>query len=186
MNNDKIFIGIDPGSAGAMCVMWPQADTNPFDPFIPGHITLLSFETENPYKIADTLRRAKERGRPIVAVEDVHSRHNQGVKSTFTFGYNVGTIHGILIALSIPYVTVRPQEWQSEVWVRQDKVMLPGATKEDGRKSPSKADPKKTSINAARRLFPDVSLMRTQKCTVPSDGLADALLICEYARRKNL
>lgn len=188
MNNDKIFIGIDPGSKGAMCVMWPQAgdNANPFDPFTPGHITLLSFETENPYKIADTLRLAKERGKPIAAIEDVHSMPHDGGKQAFKFGYNVGMVQGFLIALSIPYVTVRPQEWQSEVWVRQDKVMLPGKPREDGKKSPSKADPKKTSINAARRLFPDVSLMRTRKCTVPSDGLTDALLICEYARRKNL
>ncbi len=172
----KTYIGIDPGQNGAMCIMWP--DNGP----TPGQITTLSFKDENPHKIADTLRIAKERGPLLVAIEDVSSRHNQGVKSTFTFGFNVGLLHGFLVSHSIPYVTVRPQEWQSGVWIRQDKVMLPAS----GSSKKPKPDPKKTSINAARRLFPDVSLFRTPKCTTPHDGIADALLICDYARRKNL
>ncbi len=54
------------------------------------------------------------------------------------------------------------------------------------RKSRADLDTKKTSINASRRLFPRVSLLRNSKCKTPHDGLSDALLIAEYARRSNL
>jgi hypothetical protein len=35
-----------------------------------------------------------------------------------------------------------------------------------------------------RRLFPGVSLRATPRCTTDHDGMAEALLIAEYARRK--
>lgn len=161
---DKIYIGIDPGDEGAMCLMWQ------------GRIDILCFKDASPYKIADTIKHATELAPVMVAIEDVHSMPGQGISSTFKFGYNVGIVTGLLIAYCVPYVTVRPQEWQKEVWNRQDKV----------KKSDGKTDTKKTSFNAARRLYPDQSLLRTHRCRTPHDGMADALLICEYARRKNL
>ena len=33
-------------------------------------------------------------------------------------------------------------------------------------------------------LFPDVSLLATPRCKKPHDGMAEALLMAEYARRK--
>ncbi len=56
MNKQRIYCGIDPGSEGAMCIMWPSEQETPFDAFTPGQITTLSFKDENPHKIADMLR----------------------------------------------------------------------------------------------------------------------------------
>ena len=72
----------------------------------------------------------------------------------------------MLTALSIPYQLVPPRTWQ--------KVMLAGTP---GR------DTKQRSIIAAQRLFPDVSLLRTERCRKPDHGLSDALLIAEFGRR---
>jgi hypothetical protein len=44
-------------------------------------------------------------------------------------------------------------------------------------------DSKNVSIEVARRLFPNTSLVPTAKSRSPSSGLADALLIAEWARR---
>lgn len=40
------------------------------------------------------------------------------------------------------------------------------------------------SIKKAQELFPDVSLLASDRCKRPHDGLADALLIAEYGRRR--
>jgi hypothetical protein len=45
-------------------------------------------------------------------------------------------------------------------------------------------DTKQRSVIAAQRLFPNVSLLPTPRCKKPSDGIADALLIAEWGRRK--
>ena len=41
-------------------------------------------------------------------------------------------------------------------------------------------------INAAKRLFPDIDFRRTSKCKNIDDNMCDAMLMAEYARRKNL
>jgi crossover junction endodeoxyribonuclease RuvC len=45
-------------------------------------------------------------------VEIVHSMPKQGLVSTFFFGKGYGLILGILGALSIPRIDVRPQQWK--------------------------------------------------------------------------
>ena len=43
---------------------------------------------------------------------------------------------------------------------------------------------KNTSIDVCKRLFPQVSLLPSGKCRKDNDGMAEALLMAEYARRK--
>ncbi len=103
------------------------------------------------------------KGKPAVAaVEKVGAMPGQGVTSMFKFGENYGWIQGILKAHLIPYELVTPQKWKKEFSVTSDK---------------------NTSIEVCKRLFPDVNLKRTEKCKKDHDGMAEALLIAEYARR---
>lgn len=97
-------------------------------------------------------------------VEHVGAMPKQGVASTFKFGTNFGWIQGVLFALGIPYELVRPQKWKKEFSCTSDK---------------------NTSVSVARRLFPSVSLLATPRCNKPHDGMAEALLMAEYARRKD-
>ena len=99
----------------------------------------------------------------IVAVEKVGAMPGQGVTSMFNFGKNFGWIEGILEALRFPYELVAPQRWKREFSLAHDK---------------------KESVRAAQRLFPSVSLLADPRCRVESDGMAEALLLAEYARRK--
>lgn len=87
----------------------------------------------------------------------------QGVTSMFSFGLNFGWIQGMLTAYGIPFELVRPQKWKKEYSITGDK---------------------NTSIAVCKRLFPDVSLLPTERCRKESDGMAEALLMAEYARRK--
>jgi len=47
-------------------------------------------------------------------------------------------------------------------------------------------DTKATSINAARRLFPEVDLRKSERSKKPDDNKVDSMLMAEYARRRNL
>ena len=105
---------------------------------------------------------SKADGQVMACVEKVGAMPGQGVTSMFNFGKNVGYIEGVLETLGIPYQLVPPQKWKKEFSLGSDK---------------------KQSIEVCKRLFPDVSLRRTDKCRTDDDGMAEALLMAEYARR---
>ena len=102
------------------------------------------------------------KGRCKCALERVSARPGQGTVSMFSFGENYGFIRGILEAFNIPYETVRPQKWKKEFGLTSDK---------------------KQSIATAHRLFPGVDLRKNERCKKDHDGMAEALLLGEWARR---
>ncbi len=112
---------------------------------------------------ADALARVDEKN-AFAVVERVSAMPGQGVTSMFSFGMNYGFIQGLLTANRIPFEIVMPQKWKKEFGVTSDK---------------------NTSIAVAQRLFPEVSLMRTEKCKKPHDGIAEALLLALFAKRKS-
>lgn len=96
-------------------------------------------------------------------LERVNAMPGQGVTSMFKFGENFGFIQGLLAAYSIPYELVTPQKWKKEFQITGDK---------------------NSSVAVCKRLFPVVSLRRTDRCKKDHDGMAEALLMAEYARRR--
>lgn len=74
----------------------------------------------------------------------------------------------MLTALGITFISTRPKTWQA---VMHADVQL------------FNRDPKIKSIEAAKRLWPGQSLYRTPRARKSDDGIAEALLIAEYARR---
>lgn len=164
----KTYIGIDPGSKGFLVAIQPQGIIN------------IGIADHSYSEIAKWLRSTIAEGEGVVCcMEEIHAIYGSSAKSTFSFGETFGILQGMLIALRIPYHLVPPKTWQKEMWVAQDKVFK---TKNDKKG----VDNKVTSINAATRLFPDVDFRRTSKCRSIDDNKCDAMLICEYGRRKNL
>lgn len=100
-------------------------------------------------------------GPAIVCLERVSAMPGQGVTSMFSFGQNFGYIQGLLEAFEIPYELVRPQKWKKAFGISG----------------------KNQSVEVCKRLFPGVSLRRTERCKKDHDGMAEALLMAEYARR---
>lgn len=98
----------------------------------------------------------------VAVVEQVHSISKQGLASTFAFGMNFGWILGVFDSAGIPYQLVSPQKWKKEFGCTSDKT---------------------TSIEVCKRLFPNVSLKRTERCKKDDDGFAEALLMALYAKR---
>lgn len=101
--------------------------------------------------------------RAVCCLERVGAMPGQGVNSMFNFGMNYGFIRGLLEANEIPYQVVRPQDWKKEFGVTKDK---------------------NTSIEVCKRLFPQVSLLATERSRKENDGLAEAILMACYAKRR--
>ena len=96
-------------------------------------------------------------------VEKVSAMPGQGVVSMFNFGHNFGFIEGVLQANRIPYQLVPPQTWKKEFSLTSDKAK---------------------SIEVCQKLFPRAHLLATERSRKPSDGIAEAVLLAEYARRR--
>lgn len=96
-------------------------------------------------------------------VEKVSAMPGQGVVSMFNFGHNFGFIEGVLQANGIPYQLVPPQTWKKEFSLTSDKAK---------------------SIEVCQKLFPRAHLLATDRSRKPSDGIAEAVLMAEYARRR--
>lgn len=99
----------------------------------------------------------------VCCLEKVGAMPKQGVVSMFTFGQGVGYIKGVLESFRIPYQEISPQKWKKEFGLNSDKS---------------------ASAEVCGKLFPETCLLSTPKCRKPHDGMSEALLMAEYARRK--
>ena len=157
MNNNehKIAIGVDPGKDGSMAIIG-----------LKNYPITVVFDEQLYRNYLDSVSLRTRNGidaKVHCIVEHVGAMPGQGVTSCFSFGQNFGFILGLLTAFCIPYELVRPAKWKKEFSCTSDK---------------------NTSIEVAKRLFPGVSLKRTERCTKDHDGIAEALLMAEYARRR--
>lgn len=98
----------------------------------------------------------------FAVVEKVGAMPKQGVVSMFNFGKSAGFIEGVLRAFNIPHQLVTPQKWKREFGLTGDKAR---------------------SIEVCKRFFPGVDLRKNDRCRKEHDGIAEALLMAEYARR---
>lgn len=151
-----IYIGIDPGKNGGYAIINNEELT-------PSSVSVRPMDeksfTEDMHFISEAFSTNEIR----CCLEKVGAMPGQGVTSMFTFGAGYGFLQGVLTAYGIPYQLVPPQTWKKAFTLNSVK---------------------QTSIEVCQRLFPNVSLYRTDRCKKPHDGMAEALLMAEYARRK--
>ena len=174
---EKTYIGIDPGMIGFVTAIFPN-----------GEKEFYSIDENDDLDLNRIFRSIKERSLGVTAVlEDVHSIYGASAKSTFHFGEIKGILKGLLIANEIPYTLVQPKTWQQEIWINQDMIVSYKTVLRGDKEIKQKVvDTKSTSINAARRLFPNIDLRKNERCKKIDDNKVDSLLIAEYGRRKNL
>lgn len=150
----KICIGIDPGKSGGISVIWED-----------GIVRCEAWDDSDFISVINLVNRHATSNNILIAccVEKVGAMPGQGVTSMFSFGKSAGFIEGALRASKIPYQLVTPQTWKKEFGLNASK---------------------QKSIDVCHRLFPDVNLKRTDRCKTDHDGMAESLLMAEYARRK--
>lgn len=155
-----IYAGIDPGQKGAIAVL---SSAN-------GRISVSEVwpMPDNDRKLRSIFNYLKTIGATVL-IEKAQCMPKQSAPSGFNYGVGYGKMLGLMIAFEIPYHEVRPAIWKKEILAGE----------------PDKKD-KKVSIRVCERMFPNVNLLPTERSKVPSDGIAEAVLIADYARRKNL
>ena len=171
----KMYIGADVGTKGYLTV---QSDDKKI------FFSLLDHDMGEVYKFLYDISATCD---SVCVIEDVHAIFGSSAKATFSFGFQKGYLIGLLTACKIPYVLVQPKDWQKEMWNNADIVVTYKETTIKGKKTIRKVvNTKETSINAAKRLFPNVDFRKNERCKNIDDNKVDSLLMSEYARRKNL
>lgn len=156
MNKPKYYVGIDPGSKGAMAIIDSEgnvADIIDIDNNVDTYSGLI-------IQFIDNLDKDF-----YVAVEDVCGRPGQSCAANTTFMKLAGYAELVGYFIATDFLKVKPQ-----VWKKHFGLIFP--------KDMSKTDKKHKSIELAKELFPAVA----GQLTASKDGRAEALLIARYMK----
>ena len=164
----KIYIGIDIGLQGAIAELNKVNDSA-----VIYKMPLVSGVAD--YHQLHNILKAYQGINCHVVFEDLHAIFKAAAKSTFNFAHICGATEMACISLGLPFTKVKAKDWQAEMFVGIKKI---------AKQNSSRNDTKAMSILACKRLFPNVSLLPSPKHTKPSDGIADALMMAAYCRRK--
>jgi hypothetical protein len=169
----KYSIGIDPGASGAIVVIDDKNNVL-IKP------TPKTGKEIDVHQLASFLKEFTENS--YCVIEDVHSIFGVGAKSNFQFGRALGLVEGIISTLGIPYSKITPKKWQARMWegIKPIEINTGKLTKEGNIKY--KTDTKKTSLIAAKRIFPNVNFVPTERSKKDHDGSIDAALIAKYCQ----
>ena len=163
------YIGIDIGKQGAYYIL--GEDGSEIDR---GPIPMIKKEID--WHAWNVLMEPYDMFNGMVVFEKIGVIFGSSKKTAFSMGYQAGAIEMCCIANNLIYTMVPPKKWQAAMFEGQTKIYKTG--------SKTKIDTKAMALVAAKRLFPKTNLLMTDKSSVPHDGLVDALLMAEYARRK--
>jgi crossover junction endodeoxyribonuclease RuvC len=153
--NERASVGVDPGLSGAIAFLDKELNlVSLFDmPVMP---VSKGRNQVNAAALAMIFRRECDLLHPPVAyLEAVSAMPKQGVSSMFSFGTSYGIVQGVLAALEIPVVLVRPQVWKA-------RAGLTGKEKDYCR-------------TLIQRLYPAADLNRKKDI-----GRADAIAIARW------
>lgn len=174
---EKVYIGIDPGKAGFICILAPYEEIE----FIPiQKDPKAEFDLWHIRGVIEGIFTRFEGMDIIVGIESVHALFGASAGSTFNFGYITGVLNGLVAAKGVTIVNPQPKEWQKVMW---EGVGLIKKKSSSGKTEVT--DTKATSIKACKKLFPTVDLRRTERSTKMDDNKCDSLLIAMYLKRKN-
>lgn len=157
---DVRYCGIDPGLKGGIALVSSSGSLIDAVP-MPNDVNGIDVRA-----VMEKIRRYTAESFVKVIIEKTQSMPKQGISSAHTYGIGFGSIIGVLVALDIPYMMVRPAQWTKAMHVGTDA-----------------GEPKERSYQAAVRTWPRQSWQSTPRCRKPHDGMIDAALIAEFGRR---
>lgn len=156
MNKPRYFVGIDPGSKGALAIIDSEGsavEIIDLDNNVRSYSLLFYRFGEEAYKDY------------YVAVEDVCGRPGQSCAANTTFMKLAGYAELLGYGMSTEYLKVKPQVWKKHFGLIFPKTM-------------TKTEKKHKSIELAKDFFPAVA----GQLTASKDGRAEALLIARYMK----
>jgi hypothetical protein len=162
----QIYIGIDNGLSGGLVAL----SDHPGPPILSWTMPLKAKAKGNEVAaefVWDFLDKWDRK--TITVILENPGKHAKGVLSLCSMWDSFGCIRGILESRGIRHHRIDSQVWQ--------KAMLGKV---------AKGQTKPAAYARARQLWPDEDWLATPRSKTPHDGLIDAALIAEYARRNQL
>lgn len=147
------YLGIDPGKSGAFALLDHQ-----------GKAIALHDMPSNLVENVSLVELLLEHGAMRAAVEKPFVGEKMGKPSILSFGMSIGDLRGVLAAFKIPFIMVKPQDWQKPFGIT-------------GKSRGS------DSIGQCLKLYPTAPLIVDG---VRYDGRSDALLIARWLLRQEL
>ena len=161
-----IYIGIDPGKSGFVAAISSTGtrQSEPTPVIKAGKGSRKEYDVPGMFAL---LERFKGLDDVKALLEKQAPRQKDGKVQAFATGQGFGLWQMALIAAKIPHVIWTPQRWR-----KSTTSDIPGK------------DPKQRSLIAAKRLFPDLDLRRTEKCKNDDDNKAEAFLMAWVCKNK--
>lgn len=170
MTLSKIYIGIDIGKSGSIAVIHEGSIVT---------YPMPKIKNELDYAELNRLLRTycSNSDKPYIVFEKLGVIFGSSKTTAFSMGEQSGAVEAICISNGIPYTKVRAVDWQKQMFQGVQEITKAGS---------SKKDTKAMALVAIKRIFPDLKLTFGDRASKPHDGLIDAVLMAEYARRNNL
>ena len=156
------YIGIDPGAHGALCRIDGDAIEVIDLPYVDGYVDARSvFEwlRARPGGVVVIEKQTKQGGGGVKKIDGRFVTVNANVATVATQWCNYGMLRAVLSLEGHRFEEVAAARWKAALGLSRDK---------------------RQSVDAARRLWPGETWL------VSKDGRAEAALLAEFGRRKNL
>lgn len=193
--SDRVYIAIDPGLKGAMVVLKGRKVI--FSTLMP--MTAWGFDTK---KLCSLIQKFKQENEDVTVVtERLHAIFGSMASSTFKLGMAYQNVLSATQLTKVRLVEVKPTEWTKNIWTNLNPIYKAVSKKKEAekeaknaaleakgkkaRKVQPKFDSKRMSLQAIEKMFPNEKYYYNEQGTI-LDGIVDATLIAEYARRMNL
>lgn len=160
MKKEQIYIGVDGGHSGGLCVLQGRKLVEKLTMPV-----MKTTDSRNEYDYLEIVKFFEKYPDAIVIFEKAHAMPVLGTVQAFNFGKSFGAMIGILSALRMRYHIIHAKTWQN--------ILL---------KDQPSGDTKAASRIIAQRLFPEESFVPTARSKKLHDGLTDATLLAYYGQ----
>jgi crossover junction endodeoxyribonuclease RuvC len=163
---NQAYIGADPGLSGAIAIYVPPPPAKQGSYIEVFDMPVREIDGKryiDLWRLADIAKQwAKSHEVKMVMVERVHSMPDQGVASSFNFGFSAGALQQSIVSAGLPMTLISPASWKAILGLRGGK------------------ENKDMSRQLASRLFPEHSHLWARK---KDDGRAEAVLLAYYGSK---
>ena len=109
-----------------------------------------------------------------VFIVEQASKHSPGKMALCSTWHSFACMTTTLKLLKVQWDLVQPQKWQKAFWARPK---MPKG---------QKFDTKAAALVAAKRIWPCEEWLASDRCKIAHNGMVDAALIAEHARRAGI
>lgn len=169
MINSKAYIGIDNGLDGGIVALDGEGAVT-FKSKMPVNKTGKGREID----VQGFAAIVEQLSPHAVFIVEQASKHSPGKMALCSTWHSFACMTTTLKLLKVQWDLVQPQKWQKAFWARPK---MPKG---------QKFDTKAAALVAAKRIWPCEEWLASDRCKIAHNGMVDAALIAEHARRSGI